>query len=211
MRSRRHTVMRLAVLVFPAAACGTGQAVGSTTDGSSRTDGPGFVTTSSSGGDSTDALMQGEASASDIGDAAEAQSSDSPSTADCPDLRGVYGPAGGGAGGPGCGTLYGSKGACVTQVGCVVTFQSQPAGVSSGGPVADGAPEFINGTATLQATGDFVGGHLVIGGGGTSYTNCTGTWNASTSVLSVVCGGADASTGCSMPFGRYAPPGPGCN
>jgi hypothetical protein len=138
-------------------------------------------------------------------DAAISDATSEASAALCPDLRGWYGFWSGY--GSGCGSLYGSDPACVRQTGCDVTFQSVTAGSTPGAPL-DGGPAFINGTATLQIAGNFVNGSLTIGGGGVHYSDCTGTWDASASVLAVAC---EADAGCAASFIRNGPPSSGCN
>jgi hypothetical protein len=159
---------------------------GNTQDSGNTNDGP------SSGQDSGNA-GDGPAAMPDAGDAA----SDAPAPP-CPDVHGAYAVTAVDA--TGCGNSVNlSAPQCVRQpaMSCGITFRSM---VSGGG---NGA---INGDATVQNDGSFMGAALMEGT--SNRTGCTGTWNAANSTLTVDCGGTGSSQACVLALRRT---GPTCN
>src|SRR5882724_11559895 len=91
----------------------------------------------------------------------------------CPDQHGAYSVS---IAGQGCGDLAAGP-ECITQIACEITFASN--GMA------------LNGTASLGMDGAFTG--AAITEGTLNRTGCTGTWNESTSTLTVDCGGVGTS------------------
>jgi hypothetical protein len=99
----------------------------------------------------------------------------------CPDQHGAYSVA---LTGQGCGDLNASAPQCITQSACTITLASS---ASTGGNA-------LNGSAMLGLDGAFTG--AAITEGTVNRTGCVGMWNASTSVLTVDCGGVGTSQSC---------------
>jgi hypothetical protein len=129
------------------------------------------------GGADQDAGLGGDSNPQGT-DAAEAGGGDA---GPCPDEHGAYSVALAGAG---CGDLAASAPQCIQQNTCTITFGSS----GSGGTKA------LNGDATLLIDGVFTG--AAIKEGSVQRTGCTGTWNATTSTLTVDCGGVGSSQSC---------------
>jgi hypothetical protein len=99
----------------------------------------------------------------------------------CPDQHGAYSIA---ISGQGCGDLNATAPECITQTACAITFASN----------APGGPTALNGTAMLAMDGSFTGAAITEGTG--NRTGCVGAWNASSSTLTVDCGGVGTSQSC---------------
>jgi hypothetical protein len=105
----------------------------------------------------------------------------------CPNQRGAYSVV---ISGQGCGDLNASAPQCVTQNVCTISFTSTvPAGAAA-----------LNGSAMLAADGSFTGAAIMEGTGGRS--GCVGMWNASTSTLTVDCGGVGTTQSCRATLAR---------
>ena len=102
----------------------------------------------------------------------------------CPDVLGTYSVS---PSGQGCGDLNASAPQCIraTTMTCVAQLASMPAGGGTGA---------INGSASLQQDGSFSGAALLFGT--VQRTGCTGTWDQSTSTMTVDCGGMGSSQSC---------------
>ena len=99
----------------------------------------------------------------------------------CPDQHGAYSVA---ISGQGSGDLNASAPECVTQSACTITFASSaPAGGNA-----------LNGTAMPAMDGSFTG--AAITEGTANRSGCVGMWNASTSTLTIDCGGVGSSQSC---------------
>jgi hypothetical protein len=85
--------------------------------------------------------------------------------------------------GAGCGNTDATAPQCLTQVGCTLTLTS-----------AGSAGSGLNGSVSLDGTGNFTGGAITEGTGGRS--GCTGTWQPGNSALVVDCGGMGSSQSC---------------
>jgi hypothetical protein len=112
----------------------------------------------------------------------------------CPDVRGAYSLTLVEA--TGCGDLNVAAPQCIRQAitaSCDILFVSQP---------KTGIPA-INGDPTLQADGSFTGGALKEGT--VNRAACTGTWDASTSTMTVDCGGTGSSQACVVALQRTGP------
>lgn len=125
----------------------------------------------------------------DGGDAGDA-GGDAPS---CPDMHGAYSIV---LTGVGCGDLSSTAPQCIQQVGCSISFISNPAS----------APRALNGSTTIGADGSFT--NAVVTEGTSSRSGCTGTWDANSQTLTVDCGGTGSSQSCSAALTRT---GPTCN
>ncbi len=99
----------------------------------------------------------------------------------CPDEHGAYSVSVSGAG---CGDLDPTAAQCVQQVGCSVSFISNPAG----------AQRALNGSTAIGADGSFAS--AAITEGSTSRSGCTGTWDNTSQTLTVDCGGTGSSQSC---------------
>lgn len=125
-------------------------------------------------------------------------SSDGPAMP-CPDVRGSYTIAIA-PGSTGCGNLNVAAPECIRQPTCDIELRSN---VSGGGPAG------ITGTAPLQNDGVFDSASLTEGTA--MRSGCTGSWNASTSTLTVDCGGQGTSQSCVVELVRTGPVGLVCN
>ncbi len=99
----------------------------------------------------------------------------------CPDEHGAYSISVSGAG---CGDLDPSAAQCVQQVGCSLSFISNPAGASRA----------LNGSTTIGSDGSFIGASITEGS--TPRSGCTGTWDNTAQTLTVDCGGTGSSQSC---------------
>ncbi len=95
----------------------------------------------------------------------------------CPDLFGKY--INIKTSGPGCGNLSTTAPQCVggTAVLCFAHFSSVP---------ANQAPGAVNGGVTVGADGSFSGASLILGTN--KRTNCSGSWDAASATMTVMCG-----------------------
>jgi hypothetical protein len=102
--------------------------------------------------------------------------------APCPDELGAYTVMTAGAG---CGDLVAGAPQCIKAgaASCQVQLVSQGAAGSA-----------LNGTVDLDMSGNFASG--AVKEGSVQRSGCTGTWNATTSQLTVDCGGIGASQSC---------------
>ena len=102
----------------------------------------------------------------------------------CPDELGSYTVTIMGAG---CGDLAAGAPQCIKagNAPCQVQLVSQGAA---------GSGSALNGTVTLDMSGDFANGAVKEGTG--QRTGCTGTWNATGSQLTVDCGGMGTTQSC---------------
>lgn len=87
--------------------------------------------------------------------------------------------------GAGCGDLAAGAPQCIKAGSspCQIQLVSQ-------GPTGSA----LNGTVTVDTSGDFTGG--AIKEGSVQRTGCTGTWDTATSQLTVDCGGMGSSQSC---------------
>ena len=95
----------------------------------------------------------------------------------CPDQHGAYSVA---LSGQGCGNTS-MAADCITQNACTITLSSNGGGS-------------LDGTASVAMDGSFTGAAITEGTG--NRTGCVGMWNASTSTLTVDCGGVGTSQSC---------------
>jgi hypothetical protein len=99
----------------------------------------------------------------------------------CPDQHGAYTIA---LSGQGCGDLNANAPECIAQSSCHITLTSTvPAG-----------PAGLNGMTQLGMDGSFTMGAIMEGT--SNRTGCVGAWTASTSTLTVDCGGVGTSQSC---------------
>jgi hypothetical protein len=116
--------------------------------------------------------------------------------APCPDTLGRYTITvveNGNDAGVGCGDFNFSAPQCIRKGpgACDIVFRSE---------VPQPQVPAINGDPTLQSDGSFSGGALTEGTG--ARTGCTGTWDATTSTMTVDCGGASSSQACIVALTR---------
>ena len=109
----------------------------------------------------------------------------------CPDESGLYTMSAVDA--QGCGNLNLLALECIQQSGCDIMFQSRV--TAAAGPGIDGDP-------ALQSDGSFSNGALKEGT--VSRSGCTGAWDATTSTLTVDCGGTGSSQSCVVALKRTA-------
>jgi hypothetical protein len=109
----------------------------------------------------------------------------------CPDVTGAYSIVV--IDGAGCGDLNALAPECIrgAAASCNVELRSQ---VSGGGPAA------INGNASIQNDGSFSGAALTEGTG--NRTGCVGSWDATTSTMTVDCGGMASTQSCVVALTR---------
>jgi hypothetical protein len=133
------------------------------------------------------------------GDGGEAGSDATPG-ASCLDVTGAYTVAAPDPPMLGCGDLNPLAKQCITPGAraCDVLFVSAS---------STGAGAAINSVAgdpvTVDAAGDFPAASL--DEGTAKRSGCTGSWNASTSTMTVDCGGTDPMQGCVLALRRTAP------
>jgi hypothetical protein len=154
-------------------------------DGGDGTDGGADVATNAD-----DATANDGSPGTDASDAA-----DEAPAAPCPDVSGAYAITV--VEGQGCITLDANAPQCIRQGqqgACDIVFQSQ----ASGG----GAFPAINGDPALQGDGSFTNGALKEGT--LNRTGCTGTWDGTTSTMTVDCGGTGSSQACVVALKRTA-------
>jgi hypothetical protein len=106
----------------------------------------------------------------------------------CPDVTGSYTVSIVKSGSQGCADLSASAPQCITQTTCDLAFASV---VTTGGPA-------VNGAASLQNDGSFMGAALSVGT--EPRTGCTGSWDSGSSTMTVICGGA--AEGCTLSLVR---------
>jgi hypothetical protein len=124
-------------------------------------------------------------------DSASAPDASDAAAPPCPDVSGAY--SINVVEGQGCGTLNASAPQCIRQGTpgvCDILFQSV---------VTRGAPA-INGDPTLENDGSFTNGALREGT--LPRTGCTGTWDGSTSTMTVDCGGTGSTQACVLALRR---------
>ena len=115
----------------------------------------------------------------------------------CPDVTGAY--SINIVDGSGCGNFNDQASQCIraaqVSIGCDVTFVSLQ--------VSGGSPPAINGAASIQVDGSFSGAALREGT--TNRTGCTGAWDATTSTMTVDCGGTGTQQSCVVALTRTRP------
>ena len=98
----------------------------------------------------------------------------------CPDEHGLYSVTVSGKNG--CGTLDDSEDVCITQgVMCGIALTSKLPAVGA-----------VEGETSIKDTGDFIDATILVGG--VMRSGCSGTWNASSSQLTIDCGGMVAAS-----------------
>jgi hypothetical protein len=108
---------------------------------------------------------------------------------DCPDEGGKYAVL---ATGAGCGNLASSGVGCITQSVCAITLAPSGAVNSTD----------LMGTANVQVDGSFQNATFMEGT--SSRTGCVGTWDPTTSKLTIDCGGMGTAQSCSAVLTRTA-------
>jgi hypothetical protein len=177
-----------------AAACGgasnTGLGGGSDAGGDVRASGGDDAMAADSAGDgqnegSVDGSSDGPGDAPSGGDAAN----DGPAAA-CPIVGGLYSMTV--VDGAGCGDLNPLAVECIVQTSCAIQLQSKVAAAGRG----------IDGDTTVQSDGSFAGAALTEGT--VKRGGCTGAWDATTSTMTVDCGGTGSSQACEVNLMRTA-------
>lgn len=161
--------------------------------GSSGTSGGAGISDASTGGTSASGgASSGGASGSSSGGASGGQTNTggAAEAGSCPDVFGSFTVA---SVGQGCGDLNTSAPQCIkgTTSVCALHFYSV---------LPDGGTAAVNGGATLGADGTFSGAAIILGT--VQRTGCVGAWNASTSTMSVTCGGTGTSQSCTANLTR---------
>jgi hypothetical protein len=123
----------------------------------------------------------GDASSSnEAGDATEAGDAASDGGA-CPDEIGKYAVI---AVGAGCGDLPPTASECIAQAACGITLA----------PAGPAGTKGVLGTAALAGDGSFTDATLMEGS--TSRNGCAGSWDPTTSKLTIDCGGVGTTQSC---------------
>ena len=161
-----------------------------------RGDGGAGPDSTANDGASSDAPMEtaSESAADSPADVvADVQASDAPgdgAAVPCPDVSGLYNMSAVDA--TGCGDLNLLALECIKQSTCSIVFQSRVTAAGSG----------IDGDPALQSDGSFANGALKEGT--SSRSGCAGTWDGSTSTMTVDCGGKGSSQSCVVALTRKA-------
>jgi hypothetical protein len=177
-------------------ACGSSDATvsGGGDDAGAETGGGADATPDSNVGGETgtggDASPGADASGgNDAGGDAISSSDAAGDAAACPDEHGKYSYV---ATGLGCGDLGVGSPECIRQTACAITFVSAPSNAMAG----------LNGDPTIASDGSFTGGS--IREGTLQRSGCTGSWDAASSTLIVVCGGMSTTQSCTVTLTRTA-------
>ncbi len=173
-----------------------------TSDGSSSSSGVTSSSGSSSGGTadaSNDGASTGDAVASDSGTGGGEAGTVDASGPGCPNVAGSYSITLTQSGG--CGNLGITASQCIrNNGGCNYELRSNAA---SGGNAA------IDGSFTLSANGTF--DNAALQEGNANRTGCTGSWNATTSTMTIDCGGTNTTQSCVATLLRTSTTASGCN
>jgi hypothetical protein len=174
----------------------------SNTDGAGSSSGVTSSSGSSGGGTadaSNDGAATGDAVASDSGTGGGEAGTVDASGPNCPNVTGSYSITLTQSGG--CGTLGITASQCIrNNGGCNYEMRSNAA--SGGNPA-------IAGSFTLSASGTF--DNAALQEGNANRTGCTGSWNATTSTMTVDCGGTNTTQSCVVSLLRTSTTASGCN